>query len=200
MIVSSIRSLDEAIKSKADVLEFRLDLFKNLPEKKDIEKIEKPKIITVRKADDGGKFKGNEEERLSIFRKYLNVFDYADIEVYARGEFFDLPFKIIESYHNFKRTPKFTELRDMVESRRGDIFKIAVMGREKKDVQTIVKILCEYEDVVAFLMGEKYSYTRILAVILGSPFIYCSEGKAVAPGQLSVDNARKIFEILGVKL
>jgi len=70
------------------------------------------------------------------------------------------------------------------------------MGRDRRDVLTVTKLLCEYDDVVAFLMGEKFSFTRILAVVLGAPFIYCSAGKAVAPGQLSVSEARAILSVL----
>ncbi len=200
MIVSSVRSLKEAKNSKADVVEFRLDLFSKLPEVEEVRSVCKPKIITVRRVVDGGKYDRSEEERLKIFKKYSKSFDYADVEVYAEDEFFDLPFKFIESYHNFKETPNYAELKDMVEGRRGEIFKIAVMGRDKKDVKTIVKLLCEYDNLVAFLMGEKFSYTRIMAVALGSPFVYCSESKAVAPGQLTVEEARTALKLLRVEL
>ncbi|HDM60248.1 MAG TPA: type I 3-dehydroquinate dehydratase, partial [Archaeoglobus veneficus] len=114
----------------------------------------------------------------------------------ASEAFFSLPCRIIESYHNFEETPSYDKLKDLVEGRRGNIFKIATMGRSKKDVLAIVRILCEYENVVAFLMGEKFAYTRILSAMLGSPLIYCHAGKAVAPGQLEVEKARKILEML----
>ncbi len=198
MIVVSARNVEEALKSEADAVEFRLDLFPRLPEEKEVLAVKKPKILTIRRPEDGGKFEGSEEERLELFRRYSPLFDFADLEVYAKDEFFDIPCRIIESYHNFKLTPEFEELRDMVEGRRGEIFKIAVMGREKRDVSTIVKLLCEYENVVAFLMGERFSFTRVLAVALGSPFIYCSAGKAVAPGQLSVEEAREALRLLKV--
>lgn len=196
-IVASIRELGEA-NCNADVVEFRLDLFPKLPSEEEVKSVERPKILTVRRPEDGGKFEGGEEERLELFRKYSPLFEYADVEVYAGEEFFEIPCEIIESYHNFRLTPSYDELKDMVESRRGDIFKIAVMGRNRKDVVTIAKILSEYENVVAFLMGERFSFTRILAVAMGSPFIYCSAGRAVAPGQLSVDEARAILKTLGL--
>ena len=194
-IVVSARNMDET-KADADVVEFRLDLFPSLPSLEEVKSVEKEKILTVRRPEDGGKFEGDEEERLAIFRKYCELFDYADVEVYAGDEFFDLPCRIIESYHNFKRTPDFEELKDMVESRRGEIFKIATMGKDRKDVLTVTKLLCEYDNVVAFLMGESFSFTRVLAVALGAPFIYCSAEKAVAPGQLSVDEARVVLSVL----
>ncbi|AEA46464.1 type I 3-dehydroquinate dehydratase [Archaeoglobus veneficus] len=194
-IVVSARSLQEA-KADCDVVELRLDLFDRLPAISEVEAISKEKIVTVRRKDEGGLFEGSEEERLELMRKYATVANYVDVECDAHDDFFDMPCKIIESYHNFSETPPFETLRDMIEGRRGDIFKIATLGRDKRDVLTIVRILCEYDNVVAFLMGEKFAYTRILAVMLGSPFIYCHAGNAVAPGQLEAGKARKILEML----
>ncbi len=193
-LVVSLDSLDNV--EKADIVELRLDLFRELPDPAEVQRMENEKIVTVRRSRDGGKFEGSEEERLKIMKKYADFADYIDIECDADEKFFDMPCRIIESYHNFKETPDYATLKDLVESRRGEIFKIATMGRDRKDVLTMVRLLCEYENVIAFLMGEKFSYTRILSAMLGSPFIYCHSGKAVAPGQLEVGTARKILEML----
>ena len=196
--VVSTRSMEEAIAAmkNCDVVELRLDLFEKFPPVSELEKIKKEKIVTVRRKGEGGTFEGSEEERLEVMKRYAKNADYIDIECDATEAFFSLPCRIIESYHNFEETPSYDKLKDLVEGRRGDIFKIATMGRSKKDVLTIVKLLCEYENVVAFLMGEKFAYTRILSAMLGSPLIYCHAGKAVAPGQLEVEKARKILEML----
>jgi 3-dehydroquinate dehydratase-1 len=45
-------------------------------------------------------------------------------------------------------------------------------------------------------MGEKFAYTRIMALFLGSPFIYCTVSKSVAPGQLEANKVRKILDML----
>ncbi len=183
----------------ADVIEFRLDLFPSFPEYERI-RTEKQSIVTIRLKEDGGRYEGNEEERLELLRKYSKYADYVDLESRLDDDTF-LRFekvKIIESYHNFTETPSYQELVDLIEGRRGDIIKIATMGGGKEDVLKIVKLLTEYDDVVAFLMGRKYAYTRILAFILGSPFIYCSLTTPVAPGQYDVYTARKILKAMGV--
>ncbi len=197
-IVVSVTSLDDAVKAVgvADVIELRLDLFDSLPEPNKIVELQKPKIVTVRRTREGGKYDGSEEERLELIKRYSNFADYVDIENDAGDEFFDVDCKVIESYHNFRETPSYDELKDMVGAKRGDIFKIATLGRTKSDVLTITRILTEYEDVVAFLMGEHFTFTRVMSVFLGSPFIYCYIGKSVAPGQLEAQKARKIIEIL----
>ena len=183
----------------ADVIEFRLDLFPSFPEYERI-RTEKQSIVTIRLKEDGGRYEGDEEGRLELLRKYSKYADYVDLESRLDDDTF-LRFekvKIIESYHNFTETPSYQELVDLIEGRRGDIIKIATMGGGKEDVLKIVKLLTEYDNVVAFLMGRKYAYTRILAFILGSPFIYCSLTTPVAPGQYDVYTARKILKAMGV--
>ena len=44
-------------------------------------------------------------------------------------------------------------------------------------------------------MGEEGRISRILCLHLGSPYTYVSLGKAVAPGQFSVDEIKKIAKL-----
>jgi 3-dehydroquinate dehydratase-1 len=197
-IVVSARSFGDVASAieVADVIELRLDLFNILPKPEEI-LIQKPTIVTIRRKREGGGYEGSEEKRLELIKSYSKFADFVDIENDARDEFFDVECRVIESYHNFEETPSYELLRDMVEARRGEVFKIATLGKSKSDVLTITKLLCEYDDLVAFLMGEKFAYTRIISVFLGSPFIYCHVGKAVAAGQIEAWKTRKILEMLG---
>lgn len=197
-IVVSLANLDDfkRVEDVADLIELRIDLFDIPPAIEELKRIEKKKIVTIRKRKDGGKFEGNEEERLSLLRKYSEVAEYVDVESDCEDEYFDINCKIIESYHNFTMTPSYNELKEILEGRRGDIFKIATFGRAKKDVLTIVKILCNHDNVVAFLMGEEFSYTRIMSLFLGSPFIYCHAGNSVAKGQFEAHEALEIIKKL----
>lgn len=202
-IVASVGSEREAKLASSldcvDVIELRLDLFNTHPSLNFVRGLGKERILTVRKPEGGGKFSGREEERLEIYERYVDVCEYADVETESADPFFDLPATIIESYHNFRETPPYQFLADLIESSRGEIFKIAVMGNEKKDFATIVRILSEYDGVVAFLMGSNFSYSRIVAAVMGSPFIYCHAGAAVAPGQIHVEVADRILRLLGVR-
>ncbi len=202
-IVASVGSESEAVRASSlkcvDVIELRLDLFNPLPPLEFIEELGKERILTVRKLPDGGKFMGSEEERHRIYERYVDACQYIDVETGSDDSFFELPATIIESYHNFKETPPYHYLTDLIESSRGDIFKIAVTGKGKEDFVTITRILSEYDGVVAFLMGEDFSYTRIVAAMMGAPFIYCHTGSSVAPGQIHAEVADKIFRLLGVR-
>lgn len=197
--VVTVRNFAEASQATrvADVIEFRLDLFPSFPEYNRI-RTEKENIVTIRRKDEGGEFSGEEEERLELLRKYSRFATYVDLEHSLSDDVF-MKFektKIIESYHNFSETPEYEVLKDIVEGRRGDIVKIATMGNDRKDVLKILRLLDEYENVVAFLMGRKFSYTRILSALFGSPLIYCSLTSPVAPGQYDIYTARKILKML----
>ncbi len=199
-IIASIRNfaeLSQAMKI-ADGVEFRLDLFNSFPQPEKL-KISKLSVVTIRRKDDGGGYEGEEERRIDYLAKCSRYVDYVDLENDLSDDIFNLMrCQVIESYHDFKKTPRYEELKDCVESSRGDITKIATMGREKRDVEKIVRLLVEYNNVIAFLMGEKFSFTRILAVFLGSPFIYCYISKPLAKGQYDVLTARKILNSMGL--
>jgi 3-dehydroquinate dehydratase-1 len=44
-------------------------------------------------------------------------------------------------------------------------------------------------------MGDLGKISRILCLYLGSPYTYVSLGKAVAPGQFSIDEVKKIINL-----
>ncbi len=198
-IVVSASSFADVVLAKnvADIIELRLDLFSTFPDENKLKGMGKPIIVTIRREQDGGKFKGDEDRRLKALARYSAYADYVDVENDVSDEYIGMMrCKIIESYHNFKETPSYDYLRDLVEARRGDIFKIATMGRDKSDVLKIVRLLCEYDNLVAFLMGKEFAWTRIMALFLGSPFIYCTVSRSVAPGQLEANKVRKILDAL----
>ena len=45
---------------------------------------------------------------------------------------------------------------------------------------------------MAFCMGDQGKFSRILCLHLGSPFTYVSLGKAIAPGQFSLDEIKSL--------
>ncbi|TDA26968.1 MAG: 3-dehydroquinate dehydratase [Archaeoglobi archaeon] len=191
--VSSSREIELA--NAADLLELRLDLgnFDFLPKLR--------YIVTCRRKADGGAYEGSEEtriEKIKIFAEKVNA-EFVDIEFDVPDDFLDFKCGIIESYHNFKETPSFEFLRDLVESKRGDYYKIATMGKTMDDWKKIVRLLLEFEDIIAFLMGEEFRFTRIASALLGSPFIYCYVGLKKAPGQIELNEALKILKSLGVR-
>ncbi len=201
-LVATVANSEEMIFAQtADVVEFRVDLMEMEPEDLKNSKCGE-KIVTCRRKIDGGGYSGSEEERIATLLKWVEIVkpEYVDLECDVADDVFQLfnGVKVVESYHNFWETPDYAYLKELVENSRGDVFKIATMGRSRKDVEKITRLLCNSENVVAFLMGEKFWFTRIMAALLGSPFVYCFVGRSKAPGQIELGKARKILSLFGV--
>ncbi len=159
----------------------------------------KPLILTVRKADEGGFFKGSLEERQRLFIKAIELgIDYIDIEfscgcdlishlTAAKGNT-----KIICSSHNFKYTPPLRELEELysrMNSLKPDIVKIVTYGNSINDNFVHFELLKNKENLVSFSMGIKGQISRILSPVYGSPFTYASpdSGKETAEGQITAE-------------
>lgn len=195
LVVTVSRDEEVELAEKADVVEYRLDLgnfsFKT----------EKEKILTIRRKEDGGRYEGNEEERVKKIVELSGRFEYVDVEVDLPDRVFEeiKSKEIIESYHNFFETPSHQFLKSLAENKRGDVLKIATKGKSFEDVKKIAKITLDYENVVAFLMGEEFSFTRILSAFLGAPLVYCYVLKPKAPGQLELNYTYDLLKRFGLR-
>ncbi|HIP91427.1 MAG TPA: type I 3-dehydroquinate dehydratase, partial [Methanothermococcus okinawensis] len=107
---------------------------------------------------------------------------------------------IIVSYHNFKRTPNYNKLLEIVnkELQIGDISKFATMVNSKKDILTVLSVIEEFKGkVIGIGMGEKGKLTRILGTYFGSILTFASmEGKSSAPGQIDMKKLREIYSLI----
>ncbi|MGZ7070204.1 MAG: type I 3-dehydroquinate dehydratase [Methanobacterium sp.] len=197
----------KAIKSGADILEFRIDALRN-PVADEVNNIIKeinyPIIATNRMKDEGGFFKGSDEERTSLLIEVAPNVDIVDIELQTDEEFrpkvINASKSTIVSYHNFKNTPASSELLNIVkmEQEIGNIAKFAVMPEDYKDTLTVLKVLSEVQNTIGIAMGDMGRYTRLIAPIFGSPITYASIDRESAPGQLDVQTTKEILRKLAV--
>ncbi|MGZ7047329.1 MAG: type I 3-dehydroquinate dehydratase [Methanobacterium sp.] len=197
----------KAIKSGADILEFRIDALRN-PVADEvnniIKEIDYPVIATNRMKDEGGFFKGSDEERTSLLIEVAPNVDIVDIELQTDEEFrqkvINASKSTIVSYHNFKNTPSSNELLDIVkmEQEIGNIAKFAVMPEDYKDTLTVLKVLSEVQNTIGIAMGDMGRYTRLVAPVFGSPITYASIDKESALGQLDVQTTKEILRKLAV--
>ncbi len=204
---SVLQSAKKAIDLGADILEFRIDALEN-PDANDvqnlIEEINYPLIATNRMKSEGGFFNGSEEERISILIKAAKNADIVDIELHTENKLQEKVIKAskssIISYHDFKKTPSFAELLDVVKKEKeiGDIAKFAVMPNNNKDTLTVLNVLSEVHNTIGIAMGEIGKYTRLVAPIFGSPITFASIGKESAPGQLDIQTTKDILQKLAV--
>ncbi|MFU8653015.1 type I 3-dehydroquinate dehydratase [Methanotorris formicicus] len=193
----------------ADIVEFRVDMLKEVDESVIEEMAKFPCIITVRAYWEGGFWKKSNDERIKLIKKAIECnAKFVDIELREEKNKELVKFrdeigsktKIIISYHDFEKTPSYEELIKIVEDglKIGDITKFAVMARGKEDVLKVLNVINKYEgEIIGIAMGEEGKLTRILGVHFGSILTFASmEGKASAPGQIDVKKLKEIWELI----
>lgn len=216
MICASIiePSVDEMVEiansTDADIVEVRLDYLKGFEEIEKLEKVKKPLIATCMPQWEGGRFKGSEDERISILQRAIKFSDYVSVELRTNevlrdkiiNEAREGGVKVIVSYHDFKKTPKREGILEIIEEEKaagGSIAKIAFMPKDYGDVLRTMGVLLGDDPgipVIAISMGELGKVSRILGPLFGSYLTFASpgRGKESAPGQLTVEELRRIID------
>ena len=89
----------------------------------------------------------------------------------------------------------------------GDLIKFVTRANTTADGMRVLRFLRAVGGgLIAFAMGERGSFTRVLAPVMGSPFTYCSAARlpgqedpeATAPGQWRVNDLRGLYPPGGV--
>ena len=204
-----LQTLRSALK-KSDYVEIRFDFLKaeQIPQvletvKKDLKKI----VCTLRPKTEGGKFAGKEKERLSILKLIAEYNPFLlDIEFNTMKQNKNLAkylkttkTKLLISGHDFKKTPSLTELKKKLNqmSKFSSNVKIVTTAKSTEDSTRVLQLYSKKENInlIAFTMGNPGRVSRILSLYLGSPYIYVSLGKPVAPGQFSLDEVKRIINL-----
>jgi len=195
---------------KSDYVEIRFDFLKKeqIPQvlesvKKDLKKI----VCTLRPKSEGGKFTGNEKERISILKLIAEYNPFLlDVEFNTMKQEKTLvkylkttKTNLLISWHDFKKTPKFTELKKKLNqmSKFSPNVKIVTTAKSTDESARILQLYNKLAKInlIAFAMGDPGRISRILSLYLGSPYTYVSLGKPIAPGQFSVDEVNKIINL-----
>ena len=207
-IRDALRSAERALEV-ADIVEFRVDYFRDIREEDIVEMAKYPSIVTIRAHWEGGRYRGSYDRRIGLFKVAIeNNVKYIDVELREKRNRELVDFRddtgskteVIISYHDFEETPPYNTLRDMVnrELEIGDIGKFATMVKSKKDILNILGVTQEFEGrVIGIGMGEMGKLTRILGTYFGSILTFASmEGKSSAPGQIDVKRLREIYSLI----
>jgi 3-dehydroquinate dehydratase-1 len=112
--------------------------------------------------------------------------------------------KLILSYHNFEYTPDKSELLDrlrVAKSYGADVAKAAVMPKDEKDVLALLEVTKDAQDelnipIITMSMGGLGAISRMLGWIYGSAVTFAVGEKSSAPGQIPIENLRKIIELV----
>ncbi len=195
---------------KSDYIEVRFDFLK--PEKvpEVLEKIKKDlnrMVCTLRPKSEGGVFSGTEKERISILKLIAEYNPFLlDVEYNTLKKnnhlvkyIKETKTNLLVSWHDFKKTPTLSKLKSQLAqmSKFSKNVKIVTTAKNTNDSTTILQLYSKKgkTNLIAFSMGESGRISRILCLHLGSPYTYVSLGKAVAPGQFSVDEVKKISKL-----
>jgi 3-dehydroquinate dehydratase type I len=194
----------------ADLIELRADYLKRVKLAPLLENRRKPFIVTHRRKEEGGKYKGEERKRLSVLQEAIDLSaDYIDVELATeRSSLQELirskkRTQVILSSHDFRGTPCQQELQrlfDQMVRLGADVIKIVSFARSWEDNLTILSLIpfakARKQEIVAFCMGEKGKVSRLLSPFLGAAWTYASlnKGKASAPGQLTIREMKNIWE------
>jgi len=140
----------------------------------------------------------SQKEQLEIMKNaVLNGAKYVDFdfELFLSAKSYILSFlkestncKLIISYHNFKETFEFNNLKEIffnIKQEHPDIIKIATFINSKKDLLSLFKLYEFKFPLIALGMGELGKISRLASLFLGAPFSYASINQnKTAPGQL----------------
>ena len=202
-----VKSVLKKALSKSDYAEIRFDFLKksDIPiVLEDIKKNLSRCVCTLRPKSEGGLFVGKEDERKSILRLIAEYNPYLlDIEFNTIQKDKKLATylkksksKLLISWHDFKKTPNESQLRTKFNKMKkfSDVVKIVTVAKSVSDASRLLSLYSvkSKSKTIAFCMGEQGKFSRILCLHLGSPFTYVSLGKAIAPGQFSVDEIKSL--------
>ena len=207
------QQLDRSRYDGADVIEWRADFL----DKNEIltvapavfEKFAGREILfTLRTRGEGGQIDLTSEEYLAIIQDIQSIYhpDYIDFEFYSHREVFEqmLEFSnLVLSYHNFQETPEnMMEILSELTSLSPKLVKVSVMAHNEQEVLDLMnytrgfKTLNPEQDYVTISMGKVGKISRLTADLTGSSWSYASVGEESAPGQIPLENMRRIRELL----
>ncbi len=171
-----------------------------------------PVIATNRLAAEGGRWQGDELDRLNLLSEALDLgVTCLDVELAANADFRREMWarrgstKLILSWHDFSGTPETAGLEavlaEMLDAE-ADIVKLVTLARQPEDNVRLLSLIpraqAQGKEIIAFCMGPLGKWSRVAAPLLGSwlSFAPFSKHGASAPGQLTVNDLKRAWKIM----
>lgn len=165
-----------------------------------------PVLVACRTPEDGGHFRGTLGERRELLSAALDGgaegidLDAADPWSPPAGRT-RLRLRI-RSFHSFTGVPReLPAIHARLHATAGSVAKLVVTAHDLADAAPVLELLthCDQrrQPTVAFAMGRTAWPVRVIAAMLGAPFVYgCLEpGQETAPGQVPVAWLRQLYRV-----
>ena len=177
--------------------------------------IQKPVILTIRTAAEGGEVEIDPKDYFNVYKLAVeaNAFDIYDVElalgtnmaIELRTLIHDAGKYMLMSSHNFDRTPEVDSLMQKfrsMDSLEADIMKVAVMPEDYQDLLNLLSFTVqakhEYaqKPIVTMSMSSIGLTSRLVGEQFGSAITFASVGKASAPGQIDYQELNQMLDII----
>ena len=191
-----------------DLFEVRIDIIGDSWQEL-VSQLGKPWIACNRSANEGGEWKGDEARRIEKLLQAIELgADMVDIELRARNldkiaQLTKKRTKCLLSSHDLEKTPPLDEMKELVQRQLkagADICKVVTTARSFEDNITVLQLIVEFPEIkiVTGAMGPLGHISRVLGPLVGGDFTYASikEGKESAPGQITIKDLRKLYEMV----
>lgn len=202
---------------EVDLLEWRLDLFLQRHSLAATHEAllnltaspRHPVVVTNRPIREGGAFQDPEGRRLKLLHQAIAAgADWVDLEGWVDQptvqEFRGQPARLLLSHHDFSATPDRRTLLRLAEAMaagRPDAIKIVTTAQAPEDNLRVLELIPFGRDhlgvaVIAFCMGPLGRWSRLIGLLLGSPWTYVQlpELAPAAPGQWTAGAMRRLLE------
>ncbi len=184
----------------ADLVEVRLDCLENAPNFVDMLSAKRlPILFSCRRVQDGGQWKGSEEERLMLLRQaIMSKADYVDIEYDVADQVRPFPgCKRVISYTNVGKMPSaIGDIYDDMLALKPDVIKLTVRARTPEEAWPLVQILGNPKaPTVVVGLGRPGLMLAVLGKKIGAPWTEAAleRGMEAFPGQPTIRDLIEIY-------
>lgn len=219
-----LEQAERIIQTQPDCIELRIDWFENVDDGRQVLQVVKALrdiigetvlLFTFRTDREGG-------ERAISCEDYRNLcelvchsgyVDLIDVEAFMQEGLLSALCEtahengvyVVASNHDFAKTPEesdMTKRLEYMEQQGADILKIAVMPQRERDVLHLLSATLQYHEmggqkpIITMSMKDMGMISRIAGETFGSAMTFVTAGKASAPGQLPIEEARTILSVL----
>jgi 3-dehydroquinate dehydratase/shikimate dehydrogenase len=185
---------------QCDVLEVRLDRFTKAPEIGELlANKPKPVIMSCRRQQDGGYWKGTEADRIALLRQcVISKADYVEIELDIADQIRKFPpAKRVITYTNLSETPPdIAKTYEEAQKKSPDVIKLTTLARTVEEAWPLVQILAKQrEPTVVVGLGKPGVMLNVLGKKLGAPWTYAAleKGMEAYPGQPTARDLNEVY-------